>query len=107
MMQPMDLERDLKDVKRRLDGSAPRPSQPYGWFELICVQLSDLPLYLHPRFAGMDEKFGGTNERLGGLDRRFDSIERRFDEIDKRFDKMDAKIDALPRAIAELITNRG
>ena len=78
-MATMDLEQEIRDLKRRVDLAETRLAQTDGRFEFISGQLRDVQLYLHARF--------------GDLDKRLDGIEQ--------------KLDALPRAIAEMITSRG
>lgn len=92
-MAQMDVDKEIRDLKRRLDLAETRLSQMDGRFELISGQLRDIQLYMHARF--------------GDIDGRLDKVEGRFDKIDGRLDTMDTKIDALPRAVAELIAKRG
>lgn len=86
------LTRDVADLKRRIDLAETKLAQQAGQFEFISGQLRDIQLYMHARFADMDEQFG--------------KIAGRLDAHDTRFDRIDAKLDALPRVIAELIAQR-
>jgi tetrahydromethanopterin S-methyltransferase subunit G len=92
-MAQMDVDKEIRDLKRRLDLAETRLSQMDGRFEFISGQLRDIPLYMHARFADIDG--------------RLDKMDGRFDKVDGRLTTMDAKIDALPRAVAELIAKRG
>ena len=99
-MPPVDIERELQEIKRRLDLAETRLSQTDGHFEFISGQLRDIQLYLHARFADMDERFSR-------FDAQFAKVNHRLDGHDSRFDRLEGKIDALPRAVAELIVRRG
>jgi tetrahydromethanopterin S-methyltransferase subunit G len=92
-MAQMDVDKEIRDLKRRLDLAETRLSQMDGRFEFISGQLRDIQLYMHARFADIDG--------------RLDKMDGRFDKVDGRLTTMDAKIDALPRAVAELIAKRG
>ena len=99
-MAQMDVDKEIRDLKRRLDLAETRLSQMDGRFEFVSGQLRDVQLYLHARFGDIDG-------RLDKIDGRLDKMDGRLDKIDGRLDKMDAKIDALPRAVAEMIAERG
>ncbi len=98
-MTVTELEKEVRDLKRRVDLAETRLAQGDGRFEFITGQLRDVQLYLH-------SKFGDIDDRLDKIDGRLDKIDGRLDKLDGRFDRMDAKIDALPRVLAELITKR-
>ena len=95
-MATIDLEAEVRELKRRLDLTETRLSQLDGRFEYISGQLRDIQLYMHARFDDIDKRFDK-------LDGRFDKQESRFDRLEGRSDKLDAKVDALPRVIAEMI----
>lgn len=99
-MAQMDVDKEIRDLKRRLDLAETRLSQMDGRFEFIPGQLRDIQLYMHARFGDIDG-------RLDKVEGRFDKIDGRLDKFDSRLDTMDTKIDALPRAVAELIAKRG
>jgi hypothetical protein len=63
-----------------------------GRFESICGQLRDIQLYMHAKF---DE-----------LDKRFDRMDAKLTDHDRCFNTLKRKVDALPRATAELSTER-
>ncbi len=84
-MPNMDHDREIRDLKRRLDLTEAKLSQQAGSFEFITGQLRDVQLYMHARFDDMD---------------------KRFDGMDKRFDRLESEVKAIPRAIAELIDER-
>lgn len=81
----MDVDKEIRDIKRRPDLAETRMSQMDGRFEFITGQLRDIQLYMHARFGDIDG---------------------RLNNVEARLDRMDAKIDALPRAVAELIARR-
>jgi tetrahydromethanopterin S-methyltransferase subunit G len=83
----MDVEKELKELRRRVDLAETRLSQLEGRFEFVSGQLRDIQLYMHSRFDEIDARFDAG-------DARFDAIDARFDAVDARFDAMDAKIDA-------------
>lgn len=87
-MAAVDTEREIREIKRRLDLAETRLAQADGRFEFITGQLRDVQLYMHARFANMDDKL--------------DKIDDRLHKMDGQLDKMDTKIDALPRVLAEL-----
>lgn len=95
----MEVDKEIRDIKRRLDLAETRMSQMDGRFEFITGQLRDIQLYMHARFSDIDG-------RLDKMDGRLDKMDGRFDKVDGRLDKMDSKIDALPRVIAEMIARR-
>ena len=92
-MQPIDQEKEIRDKKRKLDLAETKLSQHSGQFEFISGQLRDIQLYIHARFADLDE--------------RHDQIDKRFDGSDARLASIEGKVDALPRVLAELIGRRG
>lgn len=98
-MAALDAEREIRELKRRLDLAETRPSQLEGRFEFVSGQLRDIRLYMHARF-------GDIEGRLEGIERRQEAHDKRFDAHDRRFDVLEAKIDAIPRAVAELIAGR-
>jgi chaperonin cofactor prefoldin len=95
----MDLERELKDVKRRLDLAETRLAQLAGQFEFISGQLRDVQLYMHARFGDIDD-------RLDKIDGRLDKVDGRLDTIDGSLNSLETKVDALPRALAEMIASQ-
>lgn len=64
---PTDLEKDIRDLKRRLDLAETRLSQLEGQFGFISGQLRDIQLYMHARFDDLDGKLDGLARRLDGL----------------------------------------
>lgn len=99
-MQPIDQEKEIRDIKRRLDLAESKLSQQSGQFEFISGQLRDIQLYIHARSADLDE-------RHDQVDKRFNGIDKRFDGSDARAASIEGKVDALPRVIAELIGRPG
>ena len=95
----LELEKEVRDLKRRLDLAETRLSQQAGQFEFITGQLRDVQLYIHARFDDIDKRFDE-------VDRRFEQVDKRFDRLEAKVDALDAKVDALPRVIAELLTKR-
>lgn len=77
-MANLDTDKEIREIKRRLDLFETRLAQNDGRFEFITGQLRDIQLYVHARFGDMDDQFSNIN----------------------------AKLDAMPRVIAELITKR-
>lgn len=75
MAETANLEREVKDLKRRVDLAETRLSQIEGQFGFISGQLKDIQLYLHARFS----------------------------EVGDRLYKIEGKVDAIPRAVAEMI----
>ena len=60
----MDVEKELRDRKRRVDLAETRLSQLEGRFEFISGQLRDIQLYLHARFDDIDAKIEGLRTEL-------------------------------------------
>ena len=77
-MTVAELEKEVRDLERRVDLAETRLTQNDGWFGFITGQLRDVQLYLHTKFA----------------------------DVDGQFSQVNSKIDALPRVIAEMITKR-
>ena len=75
IMPSMDHDKEIREIKRRLDMAEAKVSQQTGQFEFITSQPRDIQLYIHARFG----------------------------DIDERLDRIEGKVDALPRVIAELI----
>ena len=85
----LDLEKEFRDLKRRVDLAETRLSQLEGKFEFISGQLRDIQLYVHARFDDIDQ--------------RFERMDQRFETFEHRLERLESKVDALPRVIAELI----
>jgi tetrahydromethanopterin S-methyltransferase subunit G len=77
-----EVEKELRDLKRRVDLAETRLSQLEGRFEFVSGQLRDIQLYMHARF---------------------DDVETRFDEVNARFDKVDAKVDGLRSDMPDIV----
>ncbi len=90
------LDKEVKDLKRRMDLAETRLSQGDGRFEFVSGQLRDLQLFQQAKFAEVDT-------RLDRIEGRLDGIDTRLDRIDTRLERIDATLEALPRAIAEMI----
>jgi hypothetical protein len=80
----MDVEKELKELRRRVDLAETRLSQLEGRFEFVSGQLRDIQLYMHSRF---------------------DEIDGRFDAVDARFDAVDAKVDGLRADMPDIVAN--
>ncbi len=63
----IDLEKEVKDLKRRVDLAETRLSQLEGPFGFISGQLRDIQLYMPTRFDDIDRKIDGVNGRIDGL----------------------------------------
>jgi len=86
------LEKEVRELRRRLDLAETRLSQPEGRFEFISGQLRDVQLYMYARFEDVDK--------------RFDQVDKRFEQVETRLERVEGKIDALPRVIAEMLAQR-
>ena len=75
MGDAMNLERELQDLKRRVDLAETRLSQLEGQFGFISGQLEDIQLYMHAR----------------------------FDEHAQRLERIEAQVSELPRVIVETV----
>lgn len=93
------LTRDVADLKRRVDLAETKLSQQTGQFEFITRQQRDVQLYMHGRFADVDQ-------RLDTLESKVDGLGAKVDGLGARFDGFESKVDALPRVIAEIIAPR-
>ena len=62
----VDLEKELEDLKRRVDFAVTRLSQLEGPFSFISGQLRDIQLFLHARFD-LDGKFDGVAGKVDDL----------------------------------------
>jgi hypothetical protein len=63
----VDLEKELRDLKRRVDFAETRLSQLEGQFGFISGQLRDIQLYMHARFDDLDGKFDGVAGKVDDL----------------------------------------
>jgi len=63
----MDVEKELRDLRRRVDLAETRLSQLEGRFEFISGQLRDIQLYMHTRFDGIDARFDAVEGKIDGL----------------------------------------
>ena len=63
----VDLQNELRDLKRRVDFAETRLSQPEGPFGFISGQLRDIQLYMHARFDDLDRKFDGVVGKVDDL----------------------------------------
>jgi hypothetical protein len=87
----MDLEKELKDLKRRVDLAETPLPRLEGRFEFIPGQLGDMQLYMHNRFEEIDA--------------RFDAVDVKFDAVDARFDVVEGKIDALRNDLPDIVAS--
>ena len=62
----VDLEKELRDLKRRVDFAETRLSQLEGQFGFISGQLRDIQLYMHARFDD-HRKFDGVAGKVDDL----------------------------------------
>src|SRR5688572_14065643 len=85
----MDLEAEIRDLKRRV-------GEIEGTYGFLSGQLRDV----HRSVLGFQEQ---TNERFDGLDGRMDGLDGRMDRFDGRMDRFEQALDALPRALAEIV----
>ena len=88
----MDVDKEVRELKRRLDLAETRLSQLEGRFEFISGQLRDIQLYMHARF--------------NDIDGRLDGMDRRFDQLENKVDGLTTELRAMPRGIAEMIAER-
>jgi hypothetical protein len=70
----MDVEKELKDLKRRVDLAETRLSQLKGQFGFISGQLRDIQLYMHARFDEIDAKIEGVDGKIDGLRRELPEL---------------------------------
>ena len=63
----VDLEKELKDLKRRVDFAQTRLSQLEGPFSFISGQLRDIRLYMPARFDDLDRKLGDVAGEVDDL----------------------------------------
>ncbi len=63
----IDLEKEVKDLKRRVDLAETRLSQLEGQFGFISGQLRDIQLYMHTRFDDMDRKIDDLRAELPNI----------------------------------------
>ena len=77
----MDVEKELKDLKRRVDLAETRLSQIEGQFGFVSGQLRDIQLYMHARFDEIENRFDGVDSRLNGVDRHLDGMDRKLDKL--------------------------
>ena len=63
----IDLEKEVKDLKRRVDLAETRLSQLEGQFGFISGQLRDIQLYMHTRFDDMDRKIDDLRTELPNI----------------------------------------
>jgi hypothetical protein len=63
----VDLEKELRDLKRRVDFAETRLSQLEGQIGFISGQLRDIQLYIHARFDDLDGKFDGVAGKVDDL----------------------------------------
>ena len=88
----MDIEKEISELKRKVDQHEMRISQAEGSFQFITGQLRDIQTFMHKKFEGIDAKLG--------------EHDKRFDGIDKNLGEIRTKIDAIPRAVAEMIADK-
>jgi hypothetical protein len=62
----IDLEREVKDLKRRVDLAETRLSNLKASSDSSPGN-ADIQLYLHTRFDDIDRKIDGANDRIDGL----------------------------------------
>jgi len=116
----MDIDKELRDLKRRLDLAETRLAQLDGRFEFVSGQLRDIQLSLHARTEGLDKRFDelmhwletdalapeADDDALIGIDMRLASFEAKALDLDTAIKALDGKVETLPRLVAELVTRK-
>jgi hypothetical protein len=97
----MDVDKELRDLKRRVDLAETRLSQLGGQFGFITGQLRDIQLYLHARFDDIDAKIEGLEAKFGGLDAKFGGLEAKFEGLRTELP------DLVATAVGSVIRGRG
>ena len=116
-MTVTELEKEVRDLKRRVELAETRIAQGDGRFEFITGQLRDVQLYLHSKFGDIDGRLDKIDGRLDKMDARFEKLDAKIEvlprviaeldvKVSRRIDTLETKIDALPRALAEMIAKR-
>lgn len=98
-MQPDEIQREIRELKRRLDLAETRLSQVEGRFEFVSGQLRDIQLYLHARFDDVDKRF----ERV---EQTQEQHTQEFRDVNRNLERLSSQIDSLPRIMAELLSGR-
>ena len=62
-----DIEKELRDLKRRVDLAETRLSQLEGRFEVVSGQLRDIQLDMHARFDDVDTKIDDLRRDLPNI----------------------------------------
>lgn len=96
-MPAMDHEKEIRDLKRRVDLAETKLSQRFGQFELISRWLRDIQ---HCMYMG----FGVIDDRLASIEQKIDDrLTGHNQKIDNRLTSLEQKIDALPSVIARML----
>ncbi len=66
-MTTAELIKEVQDLKRRVDLAETRLGQVEGRFEFVSGQLRDMQLYMHAKFAEMDQRLDRIEADVKGL----------------------------------------
>jgi chromosome segregation ATPase len=102
----LDLEKEVRELKRRLDLAEMRLSQLEGSFAFISGQPRDIQLYMHRKFDEIDAKLTGHDQRFDALDARFDKLDTDIAGLTRSLFDLTGQVEALPRALAEMLREK-
>jgi len=94
-----DVEKEVRELKRRLDLAETRLAQLEGQFGFVSGQLRDIQNYMHAKFAEVEDRFDQLDDDMV-------EVKAALANHDQRFDTLERKVDALPRALAEELDER-
>ncbi len=89
MVMPMDVEAEIRDLKRRV-------SELEGSFGFLTRQVQGV----HKDLLGFEEK---TERKLHEHDSRFDKLDDRLDKIDSRLDHVDTSMRGLRTDMPKIV----
>jgi chromosome segregation ATPase len=102
----LDLEKEVRELKRRLDLAETRLSQLEGSFAFISGQPRDFQLYMLRKFDEIAAKLTGHDQRFDALDARFDKLDTDMAGLIRSLFDLTGQVEALPRALAEMLRER-
>ena len=94
------LTKEVADLNRRLEIAETKLTQQAGQFEFITGQLRDVQLYVHARFDDIDKELAAIKCEMATKA----GLSATKAEMKAGFAEMNDKIDALPRVMADLLT---
>jgi chromosome segregation ATPase len=102
----LDLEKEVRELKRRLDLAETRLAQLEGSFAFISGQLRDIQRFMHRKFDEIDAKLMDHDQRFDAIDARLDKLDANMTGLTRSLFDLTGQVEAIPRTIFEELDER-